>query len=120
MQEPDIARPKTPDPLKKSEAVRVRLTVEERVSLIGKAEQAGLSVSEYLRRTALGLTIKAPAIQSGLPFETRNELQRIGVNLNQMAKVMNSGGQVPPASLDEVMHKLDVLFDHIFTEMGYL
>ena len=100
--------------------MRVRLTVEERVSVMGKADKAGLSVSEYLRRAALGQTIKAPAQQSGLDFETRNELRRVGVNLNQMAKVMNSGGQVPPASLDEAMTKLDDLFKRIYTEMGYL
>ena len=87
--------------------------------MMGKAEQAGLSVSEYLRRAALGQTIKAPA-PSGLDFATTHELRRIGVNLNQMAKVMNSGGQVPPASLDEAMQKLDALFERIFTERGYL
>jgi hypothetical protein len=78
--------------------VRVRLSVEDCVQVVDKVEQAGLSVSEYLRRSALNQAIKAPAQQSGLDFEARNELRRIGLNLNQMAKVMNSGGQGPPAS----------------------
>ena len=99
--------------------MRVRMTVEERAILIGKAEKVGLSSSEFLRRAALSKRITVPP-PSGVDFATRNELSRIGVNLNQMAKVLNAGGQVPPAVIEATAAKLDELFDHIFEELGYM
>ena len=119
LQEAPIARPKTPDPLKKTEALRVRLTVEERALLMENAAKAGLSSSEFLRRAAFNQKITLPP-PSGVDFATRQELSRIGINLNQIAKVMNSGGTMNSAHVDAVAEKLDVLFDHIFTELGYM
>lgn len=109
LKEQTIARPRITDPLKKSEAFRVRLTVEEKVLIEAKANKVGLSVSEYVRRCALSRKLPSPS--QATDFETRNELRRIGVNMNQMAKTMNSGGIPNPDDHAAVLEQLRTVLD---------
>ncbi|MDT7858301.1 MobC family plasmid mobilization relaxosome protein, partial [Rubrivirga sp. S365] len=53
------------------------------------AAATSLSVSDYVRRRTLGKPI-APRVD----LAARNELNRIGVNLNQIARAANQAGQV--------------------------
>jgi len=82
--------------------VEVRVSVAEKADLKGSAREAGLTVSEYVRRRSLGQPVMARADR-----ETRVLLRRIGVNLNQLARVANTSG-TPAASgpLDEVLTEL--------------
>jgi len=63
------------------------LTQKEKQDLKKRAEAAGLSVNEYLRRSALG----GEPIQSKSDQRTRRELRWIGNNLNQLARKANRG-----------------------------
>jgi hypothetical protein len=105
-----MARPKSSDLSKKSEAVKVRLTMAERAQLQAKADEASTTVTAFLRASALGAEVKVT--RSTAPdFAVRDELRRIGVNLNQIAKAMNARKDVPPAQLVALCAKLDTLFD---------
>jgi hypothetical protein len=86
-----MARPeKTPEE-KRSETARFRLTVAERAFLRGQAETAGLTEAEFLRRRALGLPVRAASARSDPVLVS--ELNRIGVNVNQLARATHRGAE---------------------------
>ena len=63
----------------------------EKADLRAAATEAGITVSEYVRRRSLGRPVTARADR-----ETRVLLRRIGVNLNQLARAANTSGAAPP------------------------
>ena len=71
----------------------VRVTPAEREILEGRSEECGLSLSDYLRSTALGaMPRRRPGqLQAGYA----RHLARIGNNLNQLARVANTTGRIP-------------------------
>lgn len=68
---------------------RVRVSVAEKAGIERAAGEAGLSVSEYLRRRALGRPVEAR-----VDAAARGLLRRLGVNLNQLVRVAHRAGQV--------------------------
>jgi len=84
-----MARPVKDPEEKRTETARFRLTVAERAYLRAQAEAAGLSETEFLRRRALGLSVRpAPARNDPALL---SELNRIGVNVNQLARATHRG-----------------------------
>ena len=82
--------------------VEVRVSAAEKAALQGSAREAGLTVSEYVRRRSLGQPVTARADR-----ETRVLLRRIGVNLNQLARVANtSGATAASGPLEEALAQL--------------
>ena len=75
-----------------------------------KAERAETSVTGLVRSAALGKSITVRKSKGG-DFATRDELRRIGVNLNQIARAMNARKHTHPEMLAQVCEKLDRLFD---------
>ena len=90
-----MARPRKKKSDSRGESVSFRLTPDERAAVEARAKKAGLSRSDYLRRMALKghITVAPPA---RLDFKLVAELNRIGVNLNQLTRAANATGQVPP------------------------
>ena len=91
-----MARPRLGDEERRRRTVGVRVTEAEAAELRERAQAARLSVGAYLRRRALGQRVRMAADRRLGAAELR-ELNRIGVNLNQMARAMNSGAVSPPA-----------------------
>lgn len=106
-----MARPKKNNAEKLTDRLpHIRCTETEAAVIKAQAAQAGLTVSEYARRI---LTEGQVIVQqSRYDFQTVNQLRRIGVNLNQIAKIANSTGEAPPALLT-VCNKLDAVLDDI-------
>lgn len=102
-----MARPKKADDTR-TEQVNLRLTVEEKQCLHERATGCGLTPTDYARRVMFGVP---------MAFKEKSDpalivaLNRIGVNLNQMTRVFNSGSQVPPFVLTEILQSLSVLLD---------
>lgn len=68
---------------------RIRLTQKESIIIEEKAKDSGLTISEYIRRAAIGKTIKK---RRNLDSDKiLYQLAKIGGNLNQLAKNANSG-----------------------------
>lgn len=84
-----MARPEKSPEEKRSEVARFRLTIAERAFLRSQAEAAGLSEAEYLRKRALGLPVRAASERSDPALVS--ELNRIGVNVNQLARATHRG-----------------------------
>ena len=69
------------------------LSQEEKAKIQEKANKAGISMSEYIRRCALGRKIPQYGDVAVLR-EISAELGKIGSNLNQIAHHLNAGGSV--------------------------
>lgn len=86
-----MARPKKDTHEKRSEVVRLRLTLAEHEHVRAQAEAAGVTVSEFLRRRSLGYVVPQIRGRRGPDPALLVELNRIGINLNQVARNLNSG-----------------------------
>ena len=73
-------------------------------------EKSGLGLSEYIRKSILGKEIK---IISGIK-ELVRELNRIGNNLNQLARKVNEGKVVELGdNLSQINCNLNTIFEKI-------
>lgn len=78
----------------------VRVNEEENSIILGKAQTAGLPLSEYVRRVAMG-----QVVSQALSSEERVSLIGIGRNLNQAMKLSHSR----QAITDELVSLVDQL-----------
>lgn len=69
----------------RTEVIRARLSEEEKEQVFRRAKAEGVSLSMYLRKSVLG-----EKIPSKTDIQTVFELKKIGTNLNQLAKHINS------------------------------
>lgn len=87
-----MSRPQKSILYRRTKRVELRLTEAEEKALIGLAEDAGLSVSEFIRKAALGSkprTVKACPERASF-IKGLAELGKIGSNVNQIAKALNT------------------------------
>ena len=96
-----MARPRLGDEERRTRTVGVRVTEAEAAELQERAQAARLSMGAYLRRRALGQRVRS-AVERRLGAVELRELNRIGVNLNQMARAMNSGAAAPAGTREAV------------------
>lgn len=89
-----MARPRLVEEQRRSRTVGVRLTAGEAEALSAQARAARLSLGAYVRRRALGQRVRVVE-ERRLGAEELRELNRIGVNLNQVARQLNSGAAAP-------------------------
>ena len=85
-----MARPRLLEEERRTRTVGVRLTAGEAEALGEQARAA------RLRRRALGQRVRVVE-ERRLGAEELRELNRIGVNLNQVARQLNSGAAAAPA-----------------------
>lgn len=105
-----MARPRKPIAESRIHRLNLRFTAVEATCLRDLAAAARLSVAAYARRTALGewRAIEPPRRQSGPMLEPAAvaALNRIGVNLNQLARRANAGDLLQPGELPDVLATL--------------
>jgi hypothetical protein len=87
-----MSRPQKNILYRRTKRVELRLTDAEEKALIGLAEDAGLSVSDFIRKAALG---SKPRVYMATPerasfIKGLAELGKIGSNVNQIAKALNT------------------------------
>ena len=97
-------RPAKPAGETRVAGVALRLTASERDRLQQQAERAGLPLSTYCRRVLLGHEVQ-PAI-TATDAAALADLNRVGVNLNQIARQLNARGAVRPVALDAVLERM--------------
>ena len=85
-----MARPIKEQHEKRTETARFRVTLAEREFIRSQAMAAGISETDYLRRRALGHQIPPAPSRSSDPALV-SELNRIGVNVNQLALATHRG-----------------------------
>lgn len=108
---------KAPDELASERLSGIRCTVAERAFIDLQAERAGLSQAEFCRRAALGQRILATRSKASPDAQLAAELNRIGVNLNQIAHAANIGRTLS-GKLDEALTRLSVVLGRMEPEDG--
>ena len=103
-----MARPRLGEEERRRRTVGVRVTEAEETELRERAQAARLSMGAYLRRRALGQRVRS-AVERRLGAAELRELNRIGVNLNQMARTLNSGAVASPAETQEALERVGEL-----------
>ena len=89
-----MARPKKADPERRDERLAgLRLTAAERAVVEAQAAAAGLDLPTYQRSRLLNQ--RPPVARSTPDAALLVELNRIGVNLNQIARAVNRGRDLP-------------------------
>lgn len=103
----------TQEPLERRSAKLppIRLTEAELADLHLQADRAGLSITELVRQRAVSgkVTPKLGLADAQL----LSELNRVGVNLNQIARTLNRGGDRDPHHLDHVLGKLVAVLEQV-------
>ena len=87
-----MARPTKDAAAKRTERFNLRLTLAELAHVQAQATHAGIGAHEYARRRVLGHRV--PPARSQIDAALLSELNRIGVNLNQLARTINRGAEV--------------------------
>lgn len=89
-----MARPLLPPHERKDDRLpNLRVTSAERAMVERSADDAGLSLVEFCRRSIFKSKVRPPMAKSDAAILA--ELNRIGVNLNQIARITNRGEKLP-------------------------
>jgi hypothetical protein len=110
-----MARPRLQEHEKRTERHNLRFTLAEIDHIRSQADAAGLDVSEYLRRRALGYTVPAGGASRRTDPALISELNRVGVNVNQLALATHTGREFVRYWQEigrEVEQVLEQLVDH--------
>ena len=103
-------------------SVRAAVTPAEYSAIQDRARKAGLSTGAYLRVLALGesgpRSKRAPTVNQELLSDALTSLNRIGNNLNQIAKQLNSGGHPNHAAIADSRAELTAILELILDAMG--
>ena len=106
-----MARPKKSEEEKKAMRLpHVRVKSSERAHVDAQAANAGMTTSEYIYTLAMTTEVKPRPTKLNASFLV--ELNRIGVNLNQIAHARNSGRD-DPAILQYAIDELVLLMQKI-------
>lgn len=72
--------------------IEIRLTDDERAQIEERVRDKGVTFSKYIRHAALG--IELPSKRVKVELEAVAALNRLGVNLNQIARAANRSGRL--------------------------
>lgn len=100
-----MPRPRKAVPDHRSARIAFRVTAEEHAMLERLAASAGMGVGTYVRLRALKDRSPGPAPPQ-INLDAWLDLRRIGVNLNQIARALNAGGEPRPESLDQTLREV--------------
>ena len=84
----------------KTITMRFRVSGDEQKQIEAKAQAAGLTVSEYVRRVTTG-----QAVQERLPAELRQIITGVANNLNQLTRYAHLR-QFDGQAIDTILHQL--------------
>lgn len=113
-----MPRPKKSPAATRPHVVAFRLNATEHAQLQCEADAAGMATSDVARAKVTGARSSvrfgskrrsAPAESPAL-FALRQQLTRVGVNLNQIARHLHMSGEHEPEELKNACRDLDELF----------
>ena len=113
-----VGRPRKGERERRSDHLNVRLTVVERAALDAEARWVGLPVSRYVRRLISKRRSIEPSRVPVVSSAAITALNRVGNNLNQLARHANAKGNLAPVArhLDQALSRLeaaiDILLEH--------
>lgn len=106
-----MARPKKKQHEARAVVLGLRLTFAERATITSRAASCGVAVSEYARRAALGSQLQPRIVSARANAAQVVALNRVGVNLNQIAHKLNAGGLLVPGDLAVTLARINAILD---------
>lgn len=99
--------------------IAVRVTARERNAIRKRAKASGLGVSAYIRRQALAEGRVPSVWDSGALSPLYAEMRRVGNNVNQLARSVNTFGPdaVPMGAIVSAMESLRRATDAVSEEL---
>ncbi|MBB4590444.1 hypothetical protein GGE50_006376 [Rhizobium leguminosarum] len=111
------------EPEKKERTVHARITADEYAALEEAAKAADMTVSGFFR----SLTLEGAGVRPIMTKDDRlimamllEDMRAIGVNLNQVARALNSGRGVHPGELDINLANVQRVQAAVMTELRAL
>lgn len=107
---------------KRQDVIKFRVTPEEKLQIEADAARAGVSTASYARNLLLDAPIPTQAkripVETELLKKTLAELNKIGSNINQLARSHNQ--RRPPYRADVVaaLETLNLLILEVLTALG--
>jgi hypothetical protein len=106
-----MARPKKDISKQRTIVIAFRVSQNEYMIITDNAETIGLSTAEYIRRKSTGKSLPKKKV-SPLDRKLFVELSRVGNNLNQLARVSNSGIR-DPFRVDQQLGEVKMLLQYL-------
>lgn len=101
----------------------IRLSVDERAEIVRRAEAAEISIAAYWKLAVFNLP---PPRKSRRPSVDRIELAKllgqlgkVGNNINQLARILNTDGSVEIPELTKALKELTDMRAAVMNAMGY-
>ena len=103
--------------------VTVRFLPDEHAELEARAAEAGLSPGAYLRACALGdagpRARRSPTVERSLAAQAIAELNKVGSNLNQIARAVNMKEWPGTSSMTEAAEAVTRAANQVLQAFGY-
>ena len=100
----------------------IRLTPDERAAIDAAAERAGLTAGSYARQLLMGAPaprqVRRPPIERRELVRLLGNLGYVGNNINQIARVLNGGGEPDFPGLNEALAGLGTVRKGILKALG--
>lgn len=110
------------DKRQRGETVTVRLTTEERAILDDLSSRSGLAAGAFMRAATFGdpgpRAQRRPPVDQQMLRRLLGECGRIGNNINQIARALNSGDEMSQPDLREALRAYLEVRDAIFEALG--
>ncbi|KQX30763.1 hypothetical protein ASD97_13045 [Streptomyces sp. Root63] len=114
-------RRRTRNPSERTRKTTTRLSDTEKAEIAAAAKQRGITVARFLAGAGLAAARGSTALHTNERFDTaidelaalRTALARIGNNINQIAFVLNSGGQPRAGELEHALGALTGLLARV-------
>lgn len=100
---------------KRTEMIGVRLTEEELATIQTKADTLNLTPASYLRHVGLNKKVSTPKIEREAGIQLAKQLQGIGTNINQLAKIANTTGKI---EAEEQLQYLRKVLDSVWRSLN--
>ena len=114
-----MPRPRKPAHELRDLKAEIRLNSIEHAQIEHSANMAGMTITDFFRRRALGHRIKStPQIDRDQMDKATVALLRLGVNLNQLTKHVNAGRPVPSVELANLITRINDTMDRLDESCG--
>lgn len=115
-------KPKKSDKRQRTETLFARVTPEEKSAFAARADRAGMASAAFMRALAFGDA--GPRARRRRPVEHRALVQalaalnRVGNNLNQIARNTNLGLDIDAPQLRDALHQYHAVIAAIYDALG--
>ena len=108
----------------KSSQLAFRVSPEERAQIEAAADAAELTIGSFVRgkmlKKIVTKEVRRPSIDREILGRALGMLGKVGSNINQIAKHMNSGGHTPAAEILKALNDFAILKEQILKAIGGL